>query len=90
MFEPQINGGVKDVCQATYNGVAVNKGLNTAATINVGLDIVNALSTYYGVTAPVFIDNAESITNIIDSDSQLIKMYVTPQENLTVEKEGNL
>lgn len=90
MFEQQINGGLKDVCQATYNGVAVNKGLNTAATINVGLDIVNALSTYYGVTAPVFIDNAESITNIIDSDSQLIKMYVVQNQKLIVEKEGNL
>lgn len=89
MFETQVNGGVKNICQATHNGVSVGKGLNTAATINVGLDIINVLSNHYGVTAPVFIDNAESVTNFIDTDAQLIKMYVVPEQKLIVEKEGN-
>ena len=89
MFETQVNGGIKNICQATHNGVSVGKGLNTAATINVGLDIINVLSNHYGVTAPVFIDNAESVTDFIDTDAQLIKMYVKEGQKLTVEKEGN-
>ena len=39
--------------------------LNTAGKINAGLDIINALTREYEITAPIFIDNAESVNSIL-------------------------
>ena len=44
--------------------------------MNVGLDIINALTKFYNVTAPVFIDNAEAVTDFIKCNSQTIKLVV--------------
>lgn len=86
LFETQINGGINEVCVATYNGVPYDAGLNTGHKIHVGLDIVNVLSTHYGLRAPVFIDNAESITGSIDCESQVIALAATPKvKKLTIE-----
>jgi len=51
-------------------------GLNTGAEINVGLDIVRTLSAHYGIKAPIFIDHAESVTDILDPGTQTIKLMV--------------
>ncbi|HRE52266.1 MAG TPA: AAA family ATPase [Flavitalea sp.] len=77
MFNTLINGGVEEACEAMVNGVPFS-GLNTAMRINAGLDIINALCEYYQVNAPIFIDNRESITELIDCDSQIINLIVTP------------
>lgn len=60
MFEQQINGGEVETCEATVNGVPYSD-LNNAMKINAGLDIINAICKSEGVTAPIFIDNAESV-----------------------------
>src|SRR5699024_7759459 len=65
LFEEQINGGLKEVCETTYEGVPYSGGLNNAARINVGLDIINTLSAHYDVQATIFVDNAESVTKLI-------------------------
>ena len=44
LFEEQVNGGLAEVCETTYNGVPYSSGLNNAARINVGLDIINTLA----------------------------------------------
>lgn len=75
LFEELINGGHNEICETTYNGVPYSS-LNNAARINVGLDIINTLSEHYGVRAPIFIDNAESVTKLIDIDSQVISLIV--------------
>lgn len=77
LFEQQINGGLLETCETTYEGVPYSSGLNNAARINVGLDIINTLSEHYGVQAPIFIDNAESITKLIDIESQVISLIVS-------------
>ncbi|MBF9307868.1 hypothetical protein I3V59_14270, partial [Staphylococcus epidermidis] len=51
-----------------------------AARINVGLDVINTLSTHYGITAPIFIDNAESVTDIIPTEAQQIQLVVSGQD----------
>ena len=51
MFETQINGGETPTCIAQVNGVKYSD-LNNAAQINAGLDIVNTLSLFHGVTGP--------------------------------------
>lgn len=78
LFEEQLNGGLNDVCTTLFDGVPYDGGLNNAARINVGLDIINTLSEHYGFSAPIFIDNAESVTQLIDTDSQVIRLIVPP------------
>jgi len=80
LFEEQLNGGLNDVCKTLYNGVPYDGGLNNAAQINVGLDIINTLSEHYGFIAPIFIDNAESVTQLIDTEAQLIRLVVSEKD----------
>lgn len=70
-----VNGSVEDCCETMVDGVPY-RSLNNAARINAGIDIINALTKFYNVTAPVFIDNAEAVTNFIDCKSQTIKLIV--------------
>lgn len=87
MFERQTNGQEVPTCQTLINsnGSPVPfDSANNAARINAGIDIINALSNHYNIYAPVFIDNAESITDIIDSDSQIIRLVVMKGAKLSV------
>lgn len=77
LFEEQVNGGLKDVCKTMYNGVPYEGGLNNAARINVGLDIIDTLGEHYGFSAPIFVDNAEAVTKLIDTDAQVIRLVVS-------------
>jgi DNA repair exonuclease SbcCD ATPase subunit len=86
LFAEQINGGLNEVCETTYQGVPYN-ALNNAAKINVGLDIINTLSEFKGLSAPIFIDNREAVTKLIDIDAQIISLIVSEQDKqLRVEK----
>lgn len=78
MFEEQINGGLRETCEAMVNGVPYSD-VNTASKINAGLDIINVLSEFYGINAPIFVDNAESVHTLIDTESQMIKLIVSEQ-----------
>ena len=75
MFNVLVNGNVEECCETTYKGVPY-RSMNNAARINVGLDIINALTSYYKVNAPVFIDNAEAVTEFVPVNSQTIKLVV--------------
>ena len=79
MFETQINGGEAECCDALINGVPFSDA-NTASKINAGLDIINTLCEHYQVTAPIFIDNRESIIQVIDIKSQLINLIVSEKD----------
>lgn len=79
LFREQANGGVEDRCDVTYGGVPY-MGLNNGMKINVGIDIINALSRAYGVTVPLFVDNAESVTRLESSDTQIIRLVVSEQD----------
>lgn len=70
-----VNGSVEDCCETMVDGVPY-RSLNNAARINAGIDIINALTKYYKINAPVFIDNAEAVTNFINCNSQTIKLIV--------------
>lgn len=74
LFENYQSGGIREICEPTRGGVPYSSDLNTGSRINVGLDIIAALSKHYGVTLPVFVDNSESVTEWIDIDSQVIKL----------------
>ncbi len=80
LFDTQVNGGLNEVCETTFKGVPYGTGLNNAAKINVGLDIINTLSAHFGIQAPIFVDNAEAVTKFIDVDTQLISLVVSEKD----------
>lgn len=84
MFDEQINGGIKETCEALIDGVPFSDA-NTASKINAGLDVINTLSEFYEVSAPIFVDNAESVHTLTDTNSQLIRLVVSEtHKKLTV------
>lgn len=79
LFDNQINGGLQEVCETTYNGVPYSS-LNNAMRINVGLDIIETLSNHFGIVAPIFVDNAEAVTKLNAIDAQIISLVVSEQD----------
>ena len=79
LFREQANGGIEDRCDVVHEGVpyiSVNNGMK----INLGIDIINTLSTAYGVRVPLFVDNAESVTNLEKCGSQIIRLVVSEND----------
>ncbi|MPW26237.1 AAA family ATPase [Alkalibaculum sp. M08DMB] len=87
MFKDQMNEGVKEDCIILINGVPYPSA-NYAGRINAGLDIINTLSKEYDIMAPVFVDNSESVTNLMDLEQQMIKLIVDKNyKKLTIMEE---
>lgn len=86
LWEMQLNGGMKDCCECTVNGVPYST-LNSGHRIVAGLDIIRSLSELYGVSVPIFVDNCEAVSsgNLPDMDSQMICLYVSEDKQLKVE-----
>ena len=79
LFREQANGGIEDRCDVVHDGVpyiSVNNGMK----INLGIDIINTLSVAYGVRVPLFVDNAESVTNLEKCGSQIIRLVVSEND----------
>ena len=84
MYEPNLtNDGEKEICQAIINGVPYEQQ-NTATRVNAGIDICNGFAKAYGVSAPLFIDNAESVTNTLPTNGQSIKLTVVAGSELKI------
>ncbi len=79
LYREQLNGGVEDRCDVTYGGIPYGS-LNNGARINVGLDIIRTLSRAYGISVPLFIDNAESVTKLESIGSQIIRLIVSEND----------
>lgn len=84
LFDTQINGGIQETAEATYKGVPYGS-LNSAAQINAGLDVINSLSKHYEKEIPIFVDNAESVNELAETNSQLITLSVSKFKNIRVE-----
>lgn len=81
LFETQINGGEIECCDALVNGVPFHSA-NNASKVNAGIDIINTLADFYQVNAPIFIDNRESVSQLIDSNSQIINLIVSASDKV--------
>jgi len=89
LFKDYIEGGLDDWCETLYKGVPYGTNLNSGHRTCVGLDIINTLAEHYKVTAPIFVDNAESVTQLPETRSQLIRLVHDPGETeLRVEYES--
>ena len=86
LFDVQINGGIAECCEVTFKGVPYSD-LNNAAKINIGIDILNTLCRLNDRYCPVICDNAESVTNIMPTTSQMICLIVSAEDKtLRIEK----
>lgn len=79
LFRQQANGGLEERCDVTYGGVPYSS-INSGAQINVGIDIINTMSRAYGVSVPLFVDNAESVTRLEGMDAQVIRLVVSESD----------
>ncbi|WP_138751772.1 hypothetical protein [Paenibacillus sinopodophylli] len=92
LFNTLVNGSLEEVCETLYgpNLVPYSGGLNRAAQLNSGLDIIETLSIHRGVSAPIFIDNAEAVTELVKTTGQQIRLIVSKSDKLLrVENAGN-
>ena len=80
LFDTQVNGGIKPCCEATVNGIEYGTNLNSAARMNAGLDIIDTLSKQVGMAVPIWIDNAESVTQYLPVNAQVIRLRVAAGE----------
>ena len=92
LFQEQINGGLKECCDALIptkagNLVTWNGAANYAAKVNAGLEIIATLSEHWGIDVPVWFDGAESVTQLLDIPQQIITLAVREEEKaLKLEK----
>lgn len=80
LFGEQMNGGIQPCCEATVHGQAYNGGLGTSERLNAGLDIINTLSRVLGISVPLWIDNAEGVTDYEPVDTQVFRLYVSAKD----------
>jgi DNA repair protein SbcC/Rad50 len=85
MFEQQKNGGEKPECIALIDGVPYSDA-NTAKKINAGVDICNVLQKFHNIRVPIIVDNRESVTKLIEVDTQIINLFKDENyKTLTIE-----
>ena len=84
LFRNQINGGMEECCDTLVNGVPFDD-VNNAHKILAGLDIIKTLIKFHNTSAPIFIDNRESINQLCDIDAQIISLVVTEDKELRIE-----
>ena len=84
LFRDQINGGLEECCDVVYGGVPYSS-LNNGARINIGIDILRTFGEKTGTTVPLFVDNAEAVTDLWTTGGQMILMKVDgKKKELTV------
>jgi DNA repair exonuclease SbcCD ATPase subunit len=80
LFTEQVNGGLSECCEVLVpcDGAMVPYATaNHAARVNAGLEICATVAAHYGQEMPVIVDNAESVTKLIDTDGQVIRLVVS-------------
>ena len=76
LFDTLVNGSEIEVCEAMVNGVPFGTQ-NSAMRLNIGLDIINTICEKEEISAPIVIDNRESVTEIVaPTHSQVINLQV--------------
>lgn len=83
LFDTTQDGNEFECCTPLLDGTPYGV-VNTAGKLNMGLDIINTLCRFNNVTAPIFIDSAESVNHPIDTQSQLIFLRVTTDKELII------
>ena len=80
LFRQQVDGQIVPTCEAHVNGVPYSTQ-NNAMQVAMGLDIIDSISKYEGVYAPIFLDNREGVTSIPVVQAQVINLFVKADES---------
>lgn len=85
LFEDvKTTGDERKICKVLLGNGSTEP--STGEKIAAGTEIVTALSKLYGISMPLWIDNAEGLTLPLHTDAQQIRMYVRDDiENLKIE-----
>ncbi|MBR0281272.1 MAG: AAA family ATPase [Oscillibacter sp.] len=87
MFDTLVNGDVVEDCTVMDTNNVPYGSMNDAKRILVGMDVIATFCRAHGVTAPIFVDNAESITTSrFDVDSQVVRLSVVKGAELSIEQ----
>ncbi|MCG3418990.1 ATPase [Oceanobacillus jordanicus] len=86
LFKEQKNGDIKPDFEIEMDGKGYRK-LSLSEGIRAGLELREVLSEQSDLVAPVFVDNAESITKFKEPTGQLIISRVVAGQELTIEVE---
>lgn len=89
LFKEHIKGTIKEECICLVDGKPFLHDANTGNRINGGLDIINTFQKFYGLRFPAIVDNAESVTDLYNIDTQFIRL-IKPEidgENVEDKKE---
>jgi chromosome segregation ATPase len=90
LFEEQINGGLAECCECMVPSPEGNlvpwQDVNTGGKIRAGLIIIDRLIAHFGISLPIWIDNAESVVGtMLEPDAQVIKLVASGDDGLAVE-----
>jgi DNA repair exonuclease SbcCD ATPase subunit len=83
LFDYTQEGNEYECCVPLVNGVPYSVA-NTASQLNAGLDIIDTLTRFYNISAPIFVDNAESTNAYREVSSQVIFLQVTKDKSLVI------
>lgn len=85
MFDRTLDGGIVEMCEVTSPDGVPYRSMNDAMKILCGLDVIRVFSERYGMKAPIFIDNAESIIqSAFPTSAQVIRLVVKDNEGITL------
>lgn len=89
LFDYQKNGEYKEVCIPMIDGKTFGQSTNTGREVLAKLDIIKGLQKFYEQNYPVFLDNAECLSEKtkkrVNSECQIIYLNVSEDENLRIE-----
>lgn len=92
LFNELINGGLEECCTVLCNtnaGLKPWESANYGSRVNAGLEIIDMLSEYWGVSVPVVIDFSESIVAPYRTKNQMIRLVVSEKDKtLRLEKDN--
>lgn len=85
MTDETLEGGIIECCEVVDVKGIPYRSMNDALKIQVGMDVIRMMSEKFNSFAPIFIDNAESITQeSFDTTAQVIRLQVVKGADLEI------
>ena len=86
LFREQINGGLTECCDVLWRE---NEALpSNGQSVQIGLDIINTLAGHLDFAPPIFVDNAESVTDLPATEGQQLRLVVSKgDKTLRIERD---
>ena len=83
LFDIQVNGEVKEVCEVLYKGRAT---MSQGEAIYVGVDIADAFAKHWDISPPLLVDGIQNLTLDLPTDRQKILTRTTTDNELMVKE----